>query len=125
MCIRDRLHIEGEANTIVKNMTYAEDSFNWEGNISFENIKMPYNKVEVEYYNKDDGNPVEPYLLHYDLYLKKADGKMILQIPRLAPKATYTGAIEDAKLITVREINIGEADPERNNVCLLYTSRCV
>ena len=116
--VEHELHIEGEANTIVKNMTYTADSYNWEGNISFENIKMPYNKVEVEYYNKDDGNPVEPYLLHYDLYLKKADGKMILQIPRLAPKATYTGAIEDAKLITVREINIGEADPERNNVYL-------
>ncbi|KAA9311929.1 Cna B-type domain-containing protein [Streptococcus anginosus] len=116
--VEHELHIEGEANTVVKNMTYTAESYNWDGNISFEDIKIPYNKVEVEYYNKDDGNPVEPYLLHYDLYLKKADGKMILKIPRLAPKATYTGSIEDAKLITVKEIKIGEADPERNNVYL-------
>ena len=116
--VEHELHIEGEANTVVKNMTYTAESYNWDGNISFEDIKIPYNKVEVEYYNKDDGNPVEPYLLHYDLYLKKADGKMILKIPRLAPKATYTGSIKDAKLITVKEIKIGEADPERNNVYL-------
>ncbi len=116
--VEHELHIEGEANTVVKNMTYIAESYNWDGNISFENIKIPYNKVEVEYYNKDDGNPVEPYLLHYDLYLKKADGKMILKIPRLAPKATYTGSIKDVKLINVKEIKIGEVDPERNNVYL-------
>ncbi|UEA31055.1 Cna B-type domain-containing protein [Granulicatella elegans] len=116
--VEHELHIEGEANTVVKNMTYTAEIYNWDGNISFEDIKIPYNKVEVEYYNKDDGNPVEPYLLHYDLYLKKADGKMILKIPRLAPKATYTGSIEDVKLIIVKEIKIGEADPERNNVYL-------
>ena len=116
--VEHELHIEGEANTVVKNMTYIAESYNWDGNISFENIKIPYNKVEVEYYNKDDGNPVEPYLLHYDLYLKKADGKMILKIPRLAPKATYTGSIEEVKLITVKEIKIGEVDPESKNVYL-------
>ena len=116
--VEHELHIEGEANTVVKNMTYTAEGYNWDGNISFEDIKIPYNKVEVEYYNKDDGNPVEPYLLHYDLYLKKAKGKMILKIPRLAPKAEYTGSIEDAKLITEKEIKIVEADPERNNVYL-------
>ena len=116
--VEHELHIEGEANRVVKNMTYTAESYNWDGNISFEDIKIPYNKVEVEYYNKDDGNPVEPYLLHYDLYLKKAKGKMILKIPRLAPKETYTGSIKDVKLINVKEIKIGEADPERKNVYL-------
>ncbi|PWL41652.1 MAG: hypothetical protein DBY43_05245 [Clostridiaceae bacterium] len=116
--VEHELHIEGEANTVVKNMTYTAESYNWDGNISFEDIRIPYNKIEVEYYNKDDGNPVEPYLLHYDLYLKKADGKMILKIPRLAPKATYKGSIEDVKLINVKEIKISEADPERKNIYL-------
>lgn len=116
--VQHELHVEGQANTLIKNMTYTADGYNWNGKISFENIKIPYNKVEVEYYNADNGKPVEPYLLHYDLYLKKADGKMILKIPRLAPKATYTGSLEEAKLIKVRDIKIGEADPETKNVYL-------
>lgn len=112
------LHIEGKQDSIVKKMSYKAEDYDWKGKISFENIKIPYNKVDVEYYNGNSGNLIAPHLLHYDLYLKKANGKMILKIPRLAPKKGYKGVVGEAKLIRVNDIKINEANPEAKNLYL-------
>lgn len=103
--IEHELHIEGKADTIKRNMSYTESTFSLEGEILFENIKIPYDKVEVEYYNPAGAEWVKPYLLHYDLYLEKSDGKMILKVPRLEPSDSANTA---AKILKVSEIKISE-----------------
>ena len=105
------VHIEGETDTIIKSMSYSSESYSWNGKISFDNIKIPYDKVEVEYYNGDNGGFVEPYLLHYDLYLKKSNDKMILSIPKLSPREDYENLTGDEKILNVNNINIKEANP--------------
>ena len=44
--VEHELHIEGEANTVVKNMTYTAESYNWDGNISFAQFstKVPFQR---------------------------------------------------------------------------------
>ena len=84
----------------------------------FNNIKIPYEDVEIEYYNSPAGTLVEPYLLHYDLYLKKSSGKMILSVPRLAPSDTYTGVANDAKVLGIENLRVTENNAADKNIYL-------
>ncbi|XVG95195.1 Cna B-type domain-containing protein [Eubacteriales bacterium KG125] len=109
--VKHELHVEGEANTLMKEMSYSSANYSWDGKISFNDIKIPYDKVEVEYYNADNGGFVEPYLLHYNLYLKKSNDKMILSIPKLSPRENYENSTGDEKILTINNINIKELNP--------------
>ena len=77
------LHMPGTAQSIRQNMSYDADEYEWNTRISFENIHIPYPDVELEYYSPENEDWFDPWLLHYDLYLEKGDGKMILKVPKL------------------------------------------
>ncbi|MDO5044040.1 MAG: Cna B-type domain-containing protein [Coriobacteriia bacterium] len=98
------LHVEGQSQSYIESMTYVASDYQWNGEIAFRNIPVPYNDIKVEYYLDENGDHIEPYLLHYDLYLDKADGFMVLRIPKLKP--TKTGPVEltgDEKLLQLRK----------------------
>ncbi len=105
------LHIEGKTDTLIKKMSYSSENYSWDGKINYDNIKIPYDKVEIEYYEPDEGGFVEPYLLHYNLYLKKSNDKMILSIPKLSPRENYKNPTGDEKILKVNNINIKEINP--------------
>ncbi|MGF0055840.1 Cna B-type domain-containing protein, partial [Peptoniphilaceae bacterium SGI.097] len=105
------LHIDGQIDSIVKSMSYSSADSSWNERISFENIKIPYDKVDVEYYSADNGGFVEPYLLHYNLYLKKTNDKMILSIPKLSPRENYKNPTGDEKILNIDKMNIKELNP--------------
>ncbi len=53
--------------------------------IHFENIEVPYNEIDVDYYTREGEDWVEPYALEYDIDLSIEDGKLILDVPKLQP----------------------------------------
>lgn len=106
------LHIDGQSETLIKQMSYTSEDYTWHGDISFENINIPYERVDMEYYGSEDGNDIEPYLLHYDLYLKKSDGKMILSVPRLKLNEGYvTDPVNGKKALLVTDMNVTSKNP--------------
>lgn len=105
------LHIEGQTDTVIKRMSYSSENYSWDGKITYDNIKIPYDRVVIEYYNADNGAFVEPYLLHYNLYLKKSNDKIILSIPKLSPRKDYENPTGDEKILNVNNIDIKELNP--------------
>ncbi|WP_103981956.1 Cna B-type domain-containing protein, partial [Helcococcus massiliensis] len=94
---------------ISKKMAYtADESYTWIDKITFDGIKIPYEKVQVQYYKKDNGDFIEPYLLNYDIYLEESDGKMIIKLPRLQVNEEYYGKSEDSKAIEAKNIKTEE-----------------
>ncbi|WP_294796950.1 hypothetical protein [uncultured Fenollaria sp.] len=107
----NELHIDGVDETIKEKMIYDGDAYTWSEKIEFRDIEVPYGDIEIQYYKKEDNSLVKPYLLHYDFYLKKSeDGKMILQVPRLAPKDTYSGDANQVKIFKVSNVSIKDKD---------------
>ena len=116
--IEYELHVEGQTTTVKKTMSYSSAAYSFDESEVFNNIKIPYEDVEIEYYNSPAGTLVEPYLLHYDLYLKKSSGKMILSVPRLAPSDTYTGVANDAKVLGIENLRVTENNAADKNIYL-------
>lgn len=107
----NELHIDGVDETIKEKMIYDADEYSWSEKIEFRNIEVPYEDIEIQYYKKADSSLVKPYLLHYDFYLKKSeDGKMILQVPRLAPKNNYSGDANQVKIFKVSNVSLKDDD---------------
>lgn len=104
--VRHNLHVDGYDGPFVRHLRYAAADYSLIGTMHFEDISVPYGEVEVEYYTPKDSGYFEPYLLEYDLYLKKSDNKMILKVPKLRPKAEYTGSEEILEFdnLKIREI---------------------
>lgn len=113
----NELHIDGVDETIKEKMIYDGDAYTWSEKIEFRNIEIPYEDIEIQYYKKADSSLVKPYLLHYDFYLKKSeDGKMILQIPRLAPKDSYSGDANQVKIFKVSNVSLKDKDANAKEV---------
>lgn len=113
----NELHIDGVDETIKEKMIYDGDAYTWSEKIEFRNIEIPYEDIEIQYYKKADSSLVKPYLLHYDFYLKKSeDGKMILQIPRLAPKDSYSGDANQVKIFKVSNVSLKDKDGNAKEV---------
>ena len=107
----NELHIDGVDETIKEKMIYDADEYSWSEKIEFRNIEVPYEDIEIQYYKKADNSLVKPYLLHYDFYLKKSeDGKMILQVPRLAPKNNYSGDANQVKIFKLSNVSLKDDD---------------
>ena len=107
----NELHIDGVDETIKEKMIYDADEYSWSEKIEFRDIEVPYGDIEIQYYKKADDSLVKPYLLHYDFYLKKSeDGKMILQVPRLAPKNDYPGDANQVKIFKVSNVSLKDKD---------------
>lgn len=104
--VKYKLHVEGESETRVGSMHYTAKDYKWHGTAKFENIRIPEDKVEVEYYTLNGSKFMAPYLLEYDLYLKKSGDKMILSIPRLSPKSGYPNPTGVEKVLEVKNIKI-------------------
>lgn len=113
----NELHIDGVDETIKEKMIFNADEHSWSEKIEFRNIEIPYEDIEIQYYKKADSSLVKPYLLHYDFYLKKSeDGKMILQIPRLAPKDSYSGDANQVKIFNVSNVSLKDKDGNAKEV---------
>ena len=113
----NELHIDGVDETIKEKMIFNADEHSWSEKIEFRNIEIPYEDIEIQYYKKADSSLVKPYLLHYDFYLKKSeDGKMILQIPRLAPKNNYSGDANQVKIFKVSNVSLKDKDGNAKEV---------
>lgn len=107
----NELHVDGVDETIKEKMIYDGDAYTWSEKIEFRDIEVPYEDIEIQYYKKADSSLVKPYLLHYDFYLKKSeDGKMILQVPRLAPKDNYSGDVNQVKIFRVSNVSLKDND---------------
>ena len=107
----NELHIDGVDETIKEKMIYDGDAYTWSEKIEFRDIEVPYEDIEIQYYKKADNSLVKPYLLHYDFYLKKSeDGKMVLQVPRLAPKNNYSGDANQVKIFKVSNVSLKDKD---------------
>lgn len=107
----NELHIDGVDETVEEKMIYDADEYSWSEKIEFKDIEVPYEDIEIQYYKKADNSLVKPYLLHYDFYLKKSeDGKMILQVPRLAPKDNYSGDVNQVKIFRVSNVSLKDND---------------
>ncbi len=107
----NELHVDGVDETIKEKMIYDGDAYTWSEKIEFRNIEVPYEDIEIQYYKKADNSLVKPYLLHYDFYLKKSeDGKMILQVPRLAPKNNYSGDANQVKIFKLSNVSLKDDD---------------
>ena len=107
----NELHVDGVDETIKEKMIYDGDAYTWSEKIEFRNIEVPYEDIEIQYYKKADNSLVKPYLLHYDFYLKKSeDGKMILQVPRLAPKDNYSGDHNQVKIFKLSNVSLKDDD---------------
>ena len=87
--IEYELHMEGKSS-IKQEANCHGYVFLWDQNIDFPDISVPYEELEVIYYTPERQDWVEPYLLHYDLYLEKGNGKMILKVPKLESKGDAT-----------------------------------
>lgn len=116
--IEYELHVEEQTTTVKKTMSYSSATYSFDESAVFNNIKIPYEDVEIEYYNAPAGALIEPHLLHYDLYLKKSNGKMILSVPRLAPSDTYTGVANDAKVLGIENLRVTEINAADKNIYL-------
>ena len=113
----NELHVDGVDETIKEKMIYDGDAYTWSEKIEFRNIEIPYEDIEIQYYKKADSSLVKPYLLHYDFYLKKSeDGKMILQVPRLAPKDSYSGDANQVKIFKVSNVSLKDKDGNAKEV---------
>lgn len=113
----NELHVDGVDETIKEKMIYDADEYSWSEKIEFRNIEVPYEDIEIQYYKKADNSLVKPYLLHYDFYLKKSeDGKMILQVPRLAPKNNYSGDANQVKIFKVSNVSLKDKDGNAKEV---------
>ena len=113
----NELHIDGVDETIKEKMIYDADEYHWSEKIEFKDIEVPYGDIEIQYYKKADNSLVKPYLLHYDFYLKKSeDGKMILQVPRLAPKNNYSGDANQVKIFKVSNVSLKYKDGNAKEV---------
>lgn len=113
----NELHIDGVDETIKEKMIFNSDEHSWSEKIEFRNIEIPYEDIEIQYYKKADSSLVKPYLLHYDFYLKKSeDGKMILQVPRLAPKNNYSGDANQVKIFKVSNVSLKDKDGNAKEV---------
>ena len=113
----NELHVDGVDETIKEKMIYDGDAYTWSEKIEFRNIEVPYEDIEIQYYKKADNSLVKPYLLHYDFYLKKSeDGKMILQVPRLAPKNNYSGDANQVKIFKVSNVSLKGKDGNAKEV---------
>ena len=113
----NELHIDGVDETIKEKMIFNADEHSWSEKIEFRNIEVPYEDIEIQYYKKADSSLVKPYLLHYDFYLKKSeDGKMILQVPRLAPKDNYSGDVNQVKIFRVSNVSLKDKDGNAKEV---------
>lgn len=113
----NELHVDGVDETIKEKMIYDGDAYTWSEKIEFRDIEVPYEDIEIQYYKKADNSLVKPYLLHYDFYLKKSeDGKMILQIPRLAPKNNYSGDANQVKIFKVSNVSLKDKDGNAKEV---------
>lgn len=107
----NELHIDGVDETIKEKMIFNSDEHSWSEKIEFRNIEIPYEDIEIQYYKKADSSLVKPYLLHYDFYLKKSeDGKMVLQVPRLAPKNNYSGDANQVKIFKLSNVSLKDDD---------------
>ncbi|MDD7401194.1 MAG: hypothetical protein PUG36_01810 [Clostridiales bacterium] len=87
--ITHTLHITigGREDTLVGYITYDGQTYRWNSTkMYFQDIAVPYEQVSVEYYEREGGGYVEPYLLDYDLYLEEGQGEMILKVPKLEPE---------------------------------------
>lgn len=104
------LHNEEQPGTIVEKMSYTADTDSWVGDVYFQNIRIPYDNVEVEYYNANDGNSIEPNLLHYALYLKKSGDKMVLSIPKILSNENPSGNTNDSGLLNVKDIRVEDVN---------------
>ena len=116
--IEYELHVEEQTTTVKKTMSYSSATYSFDESAVFNNIKIPYEDVEIEYYNAPAGALIEPHLLHYDLYLKKSNGKMILSVPRLAPSDTYTGVANNAKILGIENLRVTEINAADKNIYL-------
>lgn len=113
----NELHIDGVDETIKEKMIYDGDAYTWSEKIEFRDIEVPYEDIEIQYYKKADSSLVKPYLLHYDFYLKKSeDGKMVLQVPRLAPKNNYSGDANQVKIFKVSNVSLKDKDGNAKEV---------
>lgn len=102
------LHFD-DGTTTTKQINCEADNYYWETEILFEDIRMPYSDVEVVYYPAEEGEWVEPYLIHYDLHLKKGNGKMILEVPKLKSATTKVPSGNNQVLkvkYSVRDLNL-------------------
>ena len=113
----NELHIDGVDETIKEKMIFNSDEHSWSEKIEFRNIEIPYEDIDIQYYKKADSSLVKPYLLHYDFYLKKSeDGKIILQVPRLAPKNNYSGDANQVKIFKVSNVSLKDKDGNAKEV---------
>lgn len=113
----NELHVDGVDETIKEKMIFNSDEHSWSEKIEFRNIEIPYEDIEIQYYKKADSSLVKPYLLHYDFYLKKSeDGKMVLQVPRLAPKNNYSGDANQVKIFKVSNVSLKDKDGNAKEV---------
>ncbi len=113
----NELHVDGVDETIKEKMIYDGDAYTWSEKIEFRDIEVPYEDIEIQYYKKADSSLVKPYLLHYDFYLKKSeDGKMVLQVPRLAPKNNYSGDANQVKIFKVSNVSLKDKDGNAKEV---------
>ena len=113
----NELHIDGMDETIKEKMIYDADDYRWSEKVEFRDIEVPYEDIEIQYYKKADNSLVKPYLLHYDFYLKKSeDGKMVLQVPRLAPKNNYSGDANQVKIFKVSNVILKDKDGNAKEV---------
>lgn len=102
--VENELHYEGVSETLTKKMSYDVEYYTWNGLVSYDKIMIPYEEVVVEYYTEDGKDWVEPYLLHYDIYLEKSDNKMILKVPKLQPKDSYPATGDEKILLVETEV---------------------
>ena len=105
--IEYELHMTGQSS-IKQEANCHGYAFLWDEKIDFPDISVPYEELEVIYYTPDGQDWFEPYLLHYDLYLEKGDGKMILKVPKLESKGDETPQGNNQVLRvehTVRDLN--------------------
>lgn len=102
--VENELHYEGVSETLTKKMSYDGEYYTWNGLVSYDKIMIPYEEVAVEYYTEDGKDWVEPYLLHYDIYLEKSDNKMILKVPKLQPKDSYPATGDEKILLVETEV---------------------
>ena len=113
----NELHVDGVDETIKEKMIYDGYAYTWSEKIEFRDIEVPYEDIEIQYYKKADSSLVKPYLLHYDFYLKKSeDGKMVLQVPRLAPKNNYSGDANQVKIFKVSNVSLKDKDGNAKEV---------
>lgn len=117
--VKYELHLPNQEGSLEKNMTYNSSTGEWNGLVQFEDIILDNNQLEVHYYTnpypEEGGNLVEPYLLHYDIYLTKSGDNYVLNIPKLALDEYYENPTGQELVLNVNNIKIDEIEENNEN----------